>query len=419
MKKLFTAVLIIVFSTVLSAQTYYVAGDHQGWVNNSDLMYDDGTNGDENASDGIYSREMTVASTGYHGWKVTDGTWDITWPTANSWYYTTSADQAVLFTLNTNENTDGWYATQNVVNTNETKPTTLTAVGNWQSQISGGNWNNSDASTTMWDDGTNGDWAAGDGIYCYHTNSLVAGNYQIKSVYTGSWNGWGIDGRSEDAQNLEFATTSNDQDVYFYTDVNTGRITLVLDDPLPVELSTFSASVKENAIELNWSTATEINNYGFEVERSIDEGNSFTKIGFVEGVGNTVIPQDYKFVDSAPYFGAAEYRLKQIDFDGKFEYSNVIEIEFGSKPNEIELAQNYPNPFNPTTTINFTLLKETNVSLVVYNQLGELVENLIQGVKPAGKYSVNFNAIQLTSGIYFYKLKTEDFTQVRKMMLMK
>jgi len=192
--------------------------------------------------------------------------------------------------------------------------------------------------------------------------------------------------------------------------------------PLPVELSYFSAKVSENGINLKWRTETEVNNYGFEVERSqmsnVNGQTEWRKLGFVTGNGNSNSPKDYSFVDEKVLAGKYQYRLKQIDTDGQFEYSKTIEVNFGS-PNKIELSQNYPNPFNPTTTISFSLPQSGNVTLKVYNTIGQQVAELVNGYKEAGVHTVNFSASDFNSGVYFYRLETESFSELKKMILVK
>jgi len=178
---------------------------------------------------------------------------------------------------------------------------------------------------------------------------------------------------------------------------------------LPVELTTFTATATIQNVQLNWTTATEVNNYGFEIERKVSSkqltiGN-WENIGFVEGHGNSNSPKEYSFVDESVFPGLYQYRLKQIDTDGSFEYSEIIEVQFGVVPTEYVLAQNYPNPFNPSTTIKFSLPVTSNVNLSVFNILGEEVQMLVNETKEAGVHIINFNASQLNSGIYFYKIQ--------------
>jgi len=190
---------------------------------------------------------------------------------------------------------------------------------------------------------------------------------------------------------------------------------------LPVELVAFYATVVGDNIELTWQTAAEKNNYGFEILRknqnpSLNNENWET-IGFVGGHGTINSPNYYHFVDRNHPANSLLYRLKQIDTDGSFEYSEIIKIDIGI-PTNFELSQNYPNPFNPSTTISYSIPKSSNVKLTVYNSLGKEVAILINGYKQAGKYTVNFEALELSGGIYFYHLTTNNFSMTKKMLMM-
>lgn len=200
--------------------------------------------------------------------------------------------------------------------------------------------------------------------------------------------------------------------------------------PLPVELVSFNATAEDNIVELKWKTATEVNNYGFEVERKFGNDQSpvsnFTKIGFVAGNGNSNSPKEYSYEDKSPIGGNKfKYRLKQIDNDGKFEYSDIIEITV--LPDKFELSQNYPNPFNPLTKIRLAIpnvlvsgtKQSTNVTLKVYDILGNEVATLVDEEKYAGVYEVSFDASQLSSGIYFYTLQAGSFIETKKMIVLK
>jgi hypothetical protein len=191
------------------------------------------------------------------------------------------------------------------------------------------------------------------------------------------------------------------------------------DSPLPVELSSFTGkAIDNNKVELNWITKTEVNNYGFDVERKINDGE-WNSIGFVEGHGNSNSPKEYSYSDNDLFAGGSkfQYRLKQIDTDGQYEYSDAIEV--GIVPTQFELSQNYPNPFNPSTTIRFSLPKQTQLKLNLYNMLGELVETVAEGTYDAGYYKVSFNASNLASGIYIYRIESSDFVKTMKMILLK
>jgi hypothetical protein len=187
--------------------------------------------------------------------------------------------------------------------------------------------------------------------------------------------------------------------------------------PLPVELSSFSAIVLENAVRLDWRTETEVSNYGFEVLRS-NQKDDWSVLGFVQGHGNSNSPKDYSFTDNSVSGGKYSYKLKQIDTDGSFEYSKVIEVDLGS-PGKFELSQNYPNPFNPVTTIKFLLSESGYVKLTVYNIVGEQVAVLVDGFREKGVYTINFNAENLPSGLYIYTIDSNGSKQSRKMILAK
>ena len=190
-----------------------------------------------------------------------------------------------------------------------------------------------------------------------------------------------------------------------------------VDNLAPVELTSFTGNIKDGVAALRWSTATEVNNYGFEIQRSNDR-SLWNKIGFVQGNGNSNSPKDYSFRDKFLLNGVSYYRLKQIDVDGKYEYSPVIVLnnKFSSNPN---LSQNYPNPFNPATVINYYLPAAGYVSLIVYDVLGREVSTLVNENQKAGKHAVNFNGSGIASGIYFYILKTDNFVLSKKMSLLK
>ena len=190
---------------------------------------------------------------------------------------------------------------------------------------------------------------------------------------------------------------------------------------VPVELTSFVASLSGNNVTLNWSTATETNNQGFEIQRS--NGGEYQVVGYVAGHGTTVEPQSYSFTDQNVGTGKYQYRLKQIDYDGKFEYSSVVEVEVVG-PKEFSLAQNYPNPFNPATSIDFTLAVDSKVTLKVFDVLGQEVMTLINGNYTSGSHKVNFDASGLNSGVYVYRIDAvgidgKTFSSTMKMILNK
>ena len=186
---------------------------------------------------------------------------------------------------------------------------------------------------------------------------------------------------------------------------------------IPVELTSFAASVNGNSVTLNWTTASELNNSGFDILRQT-QNNQWNKIGFRAGFGTTTEIHSYSFVDENLPSGKYAYGLKQVDFDGTFELSDVVNVEV-TNPVKYDLSQNYPNPFNPSTTIKFTLAKSGNVTLKIYNTLGEEVALLVNRIMESGTHEVNFNALNLNSGIYFYRIEAGDFSQVKKMTLLK
>jgi hypothetical protein len=189
--------------------------------------------------------------------------------------------------------------------------------------------------------------------------------------------------------------------------------------PLPVELNVFNAKISENRVVLNWETATEINNYGFEIQRSKEPNKEdWNKISFINGHGNSNSVKHYSYLDNNVVFGLYFYRLKQIDIDGQYEYSEVINVDLGS-PADFKLFQNYPNPFNPSTIITYQISEKTDVVLSVYNDLGEKIAVLIDEEQLPNYYSVEFNATKLISGIYFYHLVTSNNIQTKKMILIK
>ena len=197
-----------------------------------------------------------------------------------------------------------------------------------------------------------------------------------------------------------------------------------LNDPMPVELSSFSAYVNNNNVFLKWQTATEINNFGFEVERkaeSMENGASdnWGKIGFVEGNGNSNSPIEYFFTDKNLKGGFYLYRLKQINNDGKFEYSSEVKVSIKEMLSEFTLQQNFPNPFNPVTKIKFSIPKLSRVNLSVYNVIGELMKVLEDNILEAGSYQKEFDASGMASGIYICRLVSNGQVQTKIMNLLK
>jgi hypothetical protein len=190
-----------------------------------------------------------------------------------------------------------------------------------------------------------------------------------------------------------------------------------IDYTIPVELVSFNASVIKDDVELSWMTATETNNQGFEIQRMSINGE-FEQIGFLPGYGTTTEPQSYSYIDSKLETGSYTYRLKQIDFDGSYEYSKEINAEV-EIPLAYSLEQNYPNPFNPSTKISYSIPEDGYVKLSVYNLLGEEVATIVNAYQKADRYEVSFNASGLSSGVYVYKIESVNYSATRKLVLMK
>ncbi len=187
---------------------------------------------------------------------------------------------------------------------------------------------------------------------------------------------------------------------------------------IPVELTSFTGNVNNfGQVVLNWQTASELNNQGFEIERRT-ESSEFRTIAFVEGAGTITETRNYSYIDKTADQGINYYRLKQVDFNGTYAYSDEVEVDV-TGPLTFELAQNYPNPFNPTTNIKFSIPESGNVKLSVYNLVGEEVAVLVNGFRQAGTFEVTFDASNLSTGVYLYKLQSANSVQTMKMMLLK
>jgi len=217
---------------------------------------------------------------------------------------------------------------------------------------------------------------------------------------------------------------------------NGGAVT-INSDVLPVELTSFTAEINNGVILLNWQTATEVNNYGFEVERQYQVSSieyqdaEWENIGFVQGHGTTNSPKDYSFVDDFtlnhnPNLTHVSYRLKQIDNDGTISYSKIVTVDLTNITTvedeinyEFSLEQNYPNPFNPITTIKYSIAEENKVGLKIYDILGSEIKTLVNETKAPGNYEVELNGSNLASGIYFYKLEAGINISIKKLTLLK
>lgn len=248
----------------------------------------------------------------------------------------------------------------------------------------------------------------------------LASNGVFRSLDNGNhWASLGLNGLISSAINSIYY---NNGLLYACTDNGIG----IFIGELPVELTSFNASITQNKVQLDWVTATELNNNGFEVQRKLENADWIT-IGFVQGNGTTTKPTSYTYLDDVSEFNSYKiyYRLKQIDYNGNYEFSDEVEVI--TLPLEYSLSQNYPNPFNPTTKIKYEVPVNTNVTLEVFDVLGRLIKILVNENKSAGRYEVEFNASELSSGLYLYKIKAGDpltgsgqvFEQTRKMLLLK
>ncbi len=244
---------------------------------------------------------------------------------------------------------------------------------------------------------------AADTIFQYTGTSKYGGLYHDAGTYKTIYLGVGLEQFSSEAARNTLIQNISD----------------LLQLVVPVELTSFNYNIDKNGVNLVWNTATELNNNGFEVQRSFD-GFNFSTVGFVKGYGTTSEEHNYSYIDKPAASGAATiyYRLKQIDFDGSSNYSSTLTVVY-DVPTEFNLSQNYPNPFNPTTLIKYEIAKTSDVSLKVYNSIGQEVAELVKGKIEPGTYKVQFNAKNLSSGVYFYKLTAGEFVTVKKMVIMK
>jgi hypothetical protein len=253
--------------------------------------------------------------------------------------------------------------------------------------------------------------AGGNGVYAYGAtanfpNQSVGGNYWVDVMFIpGAY--------SFTLTSITDANGCSSEGVLQTLNINAGNCG---GNSLPVTLTNLWATTKEDDVTLQWTTSTEIDNLGFEVQRSMD-GANWSVLGFVTGAGNSTTVQRYLYLDQKLARGNHYYyRLKQIDIDKRFEYSPIISVKLDA-PEEFVLEQNYPNPSRTTTTIRFTLPRTTKVNLSVYDQSGRLVKVLINDTKDAGMHAINLIAGSLTRGLYYYKLQAGEFSSVRKMVI--
>jgi hypothetical protein len=197
---------------------------------------------------------------------------------------------------------------------------------------------------------------------------------------------------------------------------NTFYFASTSNSPMPIELTSFTGSINAGVVMLNWATATEVNNHGFNVERLSDK--TWQNIGFVQGAGNSNSVKNYSFVDKSAKAGSYSYRLQQVDNNGGYTYSPVIEVNNGTQPTNFSIS-NYPNPFNPSTTIRYALPVNTFVNITIFNTLGQKIATLVNQNMEQGLHEVSFNASSFASGTYIYKIEAGSFSATQKMLLMK
>jgi len=279
-----------------------------------------------------------------------------------------------------------------------------------------------------------------DGGNTWNTQSFGTDEYLTDIYFVDEMTGWGVGGTiggtgtstilhtTDGGESWSSQTSPTTNALYglSFSDINNGWAvgyggTIInYTNPVPVELTSFNATINNSDVILSWQTATETNNKGFEILRSIQTENlKWKKIGFVEGNGTTTNESSYSFTDKNLVQGNYSYKLTQIDFDGTKTDSKIVEVEINLQPDEFSVSQNYPNPFNPSTTIQYTIPESGNVKLKVFNSIGEEVATLVNNFKEAGSYKVTFNANELSSGIYYYKIESGYFTSAKKMNLLK
>ena len=219
-----------------------------------------------------------------------------------------------------------------------------------------------------------------------------------------------------------FSNPNNLPNSFEITNIALSDPILINEAPLPVKLISFTSSVNTNKVRLTWKTATEQNNKGFEIERKYKNEN-WISAGFINGMGNSNTEQEYKFDDKNLNSGSYNYRIKQIDYNGNHQYHNLSETVNVGAPKNFAVSQNYPNPFNPTTKIDFEVPLDSKVNITLFDISGKEIQTLLNEKKSAGYYSVAFNAVNLSSGTYFYRISGENgdrmFSETKKMTLIK
>jgi photosystem II stability/assembly factor-like uncharacterized protein len=263
-----------------------------------------------------------------------------------------------------------------------------------------------------------------------HKNNIFAGTSD-GGVYVSENNGSSWKQANNGFSNIDIRALAVSNDNNIFVGTYGGGVWFRHEyEMLPVELNSFSAMVNQNIIQLKWKTSAEVNNHGFEIERASNNNSSildkWETLGFIQGSGNSNSNKEYSFQDiSIKGNGKYYYRLKQIDNDGKYKFSNAIEVNFNFLHLVYSLENNFPNPCNPTTVIKYTLPFNSNVKLTVYNALGQTVKELISEIQPVGMHEIMFNGSNLSSGTYLYTLYatsldgSQNFIGTKKMVLLK
>lgn len=246
-------------------------------------------------------------------------------------------------------------------------------------------------------------------------NGISEANLQLFKSPSAADNTWGIQGGTvNEAEN--YVEISGIDGFSYWTLADVGA-------PIPVELVFFTASVNDKGVLLSWTTAAETNNYGWNVQRKRvienQDEQTWQKIYFVEGSGSSTSEKEYTFTDNSVTSGKYQYRLQQVDYDGTVSYSKLVEVEVELIPDKFALYQNYPNPFNPSTVIKYDVPLASFINITIYNTIGEKVAILINEQVDAGVHFVQFDASNLPSGIYIYKLTGDNISFINKMMLIK
>ena len=400
-----------------------------------------------NSGDFYRSSGASLATAGNYGEFTTDGNgsytgWFITEPTGNATRFVPGIDVYMRIILN--DGAGGTTAATRLTTTNTVRVINFGATSTDGTGIRGQSFATPKNFIFLYDnvDGTGrplaGTFAEADGTANTTANSYVSFYASTVNDSAGSWgtiipNNLANGVRRVEERKLSNLTmaigdiaNSNISPDGSWNGINTVNpsggttaINIYSYATLPVKLSTLNSTVIGRNIKLNWSTASEINNAGLEIELKIEKGK-WKMVGFVKGSVNTSKPVNYSFEDTKLNSGKYNYGLKQIDNNGNFEYFNLSSVVEIALPTKFDLSQNYPNPFNPVTKINFDLPADSKVTVIIYDLLGREVTKLLDNeFRTAGYYTVDFDASRFASGVYFYSFSADKFRSVKRMMLIK